>query len=170
MVPVPLSFKIIVRKTGDNPLVDFKIVDNFIRKFKKKKPDYLSNCVPWTYPDGYSVEVFSYDLLKRVEKKANANQRKEGSVIIRYLIDNWNTVKSVNIPCPVKKIPKFRVTLDEQIDFDIIKKVYEHFKPNIYFGFKELVFFVKKNKKFFKKNKKLIQNYSFVIKKENFWK
>ncbi len=151
--------KIVVRITGDNPLVDFRIVDNFIKKFKKKRPDYLSNCSPWTYPDGYSVEVFSYDLLQRAEKHANKTQRKEGGVIIRYLIDNSNTINSVNIPCPIKKIPKFRVTLDEQIDFDVIKEIYESFKPNIYFGFKELVHFAKKNKKLFKKNNKLIKNY-----------
>ena len=59
--------RIIVRITADCPLVDVKIVDDFIKKFKKKKPDYLSNGLeqPWTYPDGLDVEVFSYELLKR---------------------------------------------------------------------------------------------------------
>ena len=62
--------KIIVRITSDCPLVDVKIVDDFIKKFKKGKVDYLSNCLPWTYPDGLDVEVFSYDLLKKIEKKS----------------------------------------------------------------------------------------------------
>ena len=42
--------KIIVRITADCPLVDIKIVDDFIQKFKKNKPDYLSNCLSRTYP------------------------------------------------------------------------------------------------------------------------
>jgi glutamate-1-semialdehyde 2,1-aminomutase len=60
----------IVRITGDCPLVDAKIVDEFLSKFKKTNVDYLSNCNPWTYPDGLDVEVFSYKILKRAHQKA----------------------------------------------------------------------------------------------------
>ena len=108
--------KIIVRITADCPLVDIKIVDDFIKKFKKNKPDYLSNCLPWTYPDGLDVEVFSYELLKKVEKRATKSQRKDGGVIISYLRDNPNSINSVNIPCPIKKLPKYRLTVDEEVD------------------------------------------------------
>ena len=85
--------KIIVRITGDCPLVDVEIVDEFIRKFKKEKPDYLSNCDPWTYPDGLDVEVFSNELLKKAEKKATKAQRREGGVILSYLRNNLNKTK-----------------------------------------------------------------------------
>ena len=62
--------KIIVRITGDCPLADPKIVDEFIKEFKKSKIDYISNTNPWTYPDGFDVEVFSFNLLKEANKKA----------------------------------------------------------------------------------------------------
>jgi glutamate-1-semialdehyde 2,1-aminomutase len=143
---------IIVRITADCPLVDVKIVDEFIKKFKKNKPDYLSNCAPWTYPDGLDVEVFSYKLLKEVEKKANKFQRGDGGVIIRYLKDNSNSINTINITCPIKKLPKYRLTIDEEIDLHLIRKIYENFKPNIYFGFKEIIKFAKKNRQLFNKN------------------
>ena len=108
--------KIIVRITADCPLVDVKIVDEFIKKFKKNKPDYLSNCAPWTYPDGLDVEVFSYELLKKVERKATKSQREEGGVILRYLRDNPNSINSINITCPIKKLPKYRLCVDEEIE------------------------------------------------------
>ncbi len=144
--------KIIVRITADCPLVDIKIVDEFIKKFKKKKTDYLSNCLPWTYPDGLDVEVFSYELLTKVEKRATKSQREKEGVIISYLIDNPESVNSVNISCPIKKLPKYRWTVDEEVDLFLIRKIYENFSPNIYFGFKEIIKFAKKNKKLFKIN------------------
>ena len=68
--------KIIVRITGDCPLADPKIVDKFVKEFKKSKIDYISNTNPWTYPDGFDVEVFSFNLLKEANKKAKKNIEK----------------------------------------------------------------------------------------------
>ena len=105
--------KIIVRITADCPLVDVNIVDSFIKKFKKTKVDYLSNCMPWTYPDGLDVEVFSYELLKKIEKKATKIHRKSGGVLINYLKDNKDSIKIINVVCPIKKLPRYRLTIDE---------------------------------------------------------
>ena len=163
--------KIIVRITADCPLVDVKIVDEFIRKFKKNKPDYLSNCLPWTYPDGLDVEVFSYELLKKVEKKASKLQRKEGGVVIKYLRDNPNSINSINIKCPIKKLPKYRLTIDEEVDLKLVRKIYENFKPNIHFDFKKIVNFAKKNKKLFKMNSMIKLNEgSNLDKGQKLWK
>ena len=144
--------KIIVRITADCPLVDVKIVDEFIKKFKKNRPDYLSNCLPWTYPDGLDVEVFSYELLKKVEKNATKSQRQSGGVIIDYLKDNLNSINSINIACPIKKLPRYRWTVDEEVDLRLIRKIYENFRPDIYFGFKDVIIFAKRNKKLFETN------------------
>ncbi len=150
--------RIIVRITADCPLVDVKIIDEFIKKFKNNKPDYLSNCLPWTYPDGLDVEVFSYELLKKVENNATESQRKDGGVIIEYLKDNSDSINSINVKCPIKKLPNYRLTVDEEIDLKLIRKIYENFAPNIYFGFKEILNFAKKNKKLFRTNLKIKLN------------
>jgi len=163
--------KIIVRITADCPLVDVKIVDEFIKKFKKYKPDYLSNCMPWTYPDGMDVEVFSYELLKRVEKNATKQQRRNGGVIISYLKDNSNSINSINIACPIKKLPKYRLTVDEEIDLRLVRKIYENFRPNIYFGFNEIIKFAKKDKKLFKTNINIKSNEGSNLEKgQKLWK
>jgi len=150
--------KIIVRITADCPLVDVKIVDEFIKKFKKNRPEHLSNCLPWTYPDGLDVEVFSYQLLKKIQKKATKSQRQDGGVIIKYLRDNPNSINSIHINCPVKKLPRYRLTVDEEVDLRLVRKIYENFSPDIHFGFKEIIKFAKKNKKLFKTNLKIKLN------------
>jgi len=53
---------IVVRITADCPFVDAGLIDDFIKQFKNKKPDYLANCLPWTFPDGLDTEVFSFEL------------------------------------------------------------------------------------------------------------
>ena len=118
----------------------------------KKDYDYVSNVRPPTFPDGLDVEVFSYELLKKVERKATKFQRGEDGVIICYLRDNPNLINSINITCPIKKLPKYRLCVDEEIDLHLIRKIYENFKPNIYFGFKEIIKFAAKNKKLFEIN------------------
>ena len=68
----------IVRITGDCPLADPKIVDEFLAEFINSDLDYISNTNPWSYPDGLDVEVFSWELLKDAQKKAKKKHRKDG--------------------------------------------------------------------------------------------
>ena len=147
--------KIIVRITSDCPLVDVKIVDDFIKKFKKNKPDYLSNCLPNTFANGLDVEIFSFKFLKKVQRSATLSHRQDSSVIIKYLIDNRKSVNSININCPIKNLPKYRLTIDYEKDLQLIRKIYKNFSPNINFGFDEVVKFAKKNKKIFEMNLKI---------------
>ncbi len=152
--------KVIVRITADCPLVDAKIVDDFIKKFKEKKPDYLSSSLekPGAYPDGLDVEVFSYNLLKKVQKKATKFQRRDGAIISYYLKDNMNFINSINITCPIKIFPRYRLTVDEEVDLRLVREIYKNFSPNIYFGFKEIIKFAKKNRKLFETNLKIRSN------------
>ena len=53
--------KNIVRITSDCPLIDFKIIDQVIKKyFENKDIDYMSNTHPPTFPDGFDIEVFKF--------------------------------------------------------------------------------------------------------------
>ena len=61
---------VIVRVTGDCPLVDAMLVDECIRSYKKAKVDYFSNTDPATFPDGLDIEVFSFQSLKRANQEA----------------------------------------------------------------------------------------------------
>jgi glutamate-1-semialdehyde 2,1-aminomutase len=51
---------VIVRITGDCPLVDAKLVDKCIIGYKSEAVDYFNNTESETFPDGLDVEVMSF--------------------------------------------------------------------------------------------------------------
>ena len=164
---------VIVRITADCPFVDAGLIDDFIKRFKNKKPDYLANCLPWTFPDGLDIEVFSFELLEKIARKAKLKHRISGGVLISYLKDNDNykKIKKIDIPFPIKNLPKYRLCVDEEIDLKLIRKIYEHFHPNIYFNWKKIINFAAKNKKLFKINSELKLNEGYKMDKgQKLWK
>ena len=139
---------IIVRITSDCPFVDPKIVDNYIDILKKNHLDYVYNGHPHTFPDGLDVEVFNFKSLKLANINAKSEIQKNG--VTRYFRDNLKKFKTQHIKCPVKNISKLRITLDEEEDFHLIKKIFENFKPNIHFGWLKIIELAKSKKKLFK--------------------
>jgi spore coat polysaccharide biosynthesis protein SpsF len=57
------SPEIVVRLTGDCPLVDPEVIDHVIDVFKSNNVDYASNTLNPTFPDGLDAEVFSANTL-----------------------------------------------------------------------------------------------------------
>ena len=150
--------KIIVRITADCPLADPEIVDELVQDFKNSKVDYVSNTNPWSFPDGLDVEVFSYSLLKNANQNAKKKHRKDGGVLVDFLREN-KKFKIKNIPSKIKSgFKKIRLTIDEEIDLIFIRKLFNVFKSNIYFSYKDILKVYKKNKKFFLENSHLKLN------------
>ena len=54
---------ILVRITGDCPLLDHGLLEEMIHEFRVQEIDYLSNCDPPTYPDGLDIEIFTRQAL-----------------------------------------------------------------------------------------------------------
>ena len=68
-------------------------------------------------------------------------------------------------------MPIYRLCVDEEIDLKLTRKIYEHFHPNIYFNWKQIINFAAKNKKLFKINSELKLNEgSKMDKGQKLWK
>ena len=67
---------VLVRITGDCPLVDPTLVDDVIRCFSAAQVDYFSNTNPPTYPDGLDIEVFTYKALEQAERETQEQDRR----------------------------------------------------------------------------------------------
>lgn len=65
---------IIIRVTGDCPLIDPIIVDNVVTKFLMYDYDYVRLDVPDTFQRGFDVEVFSKEALDKVYTIACAEE------------------------------------------------------------------------------------------------
>ena len=163
--------KIIIRITADCPLADPTLIDNFIKDFKKSKIDYLSNTNPWTYPDGLDIEVFTYKLLKKAHQNAKKKHRKNGGVLISYLRDNKKILVKNKKSSIKNNYSKIRLTVDEQVDLDLIRNLFKKFHPNIHFNYKNIESMYRKDKNFFKKNSHLHLNEgSKLDKNQKIWK
>ena len=143
-----LKADIIIRITGDCPLIDFELVDQCVLRFKETGVDYLSNTNPSTFPDGLDVEVFTFAALEIAHKEAKLSIEREH--VTPYLI-NHQQFSRTNISNS-KDLSHFRWTVDEQEDFQVIAKVFDFFSPNIFFSWEEVLELQLNNPNLFKDN------------------
>lgn len=70
---------VVVRVTGDCPLIDPHLVDRVIaRALDRDDPcDYVSNTIERTYPRGLDTEVFHRDVLERIARLARSEPARE---------------------------------------------------------------------------------------------
>ena len=124
------SIDIIVRLTSDTPLLDSKTIDTVVSKYQNNQFDYVSNQFPFprTYPDGYNVEVFSFKLLKTINHEAKKPSDREH--VTKWIKNNQNIFNIQSLICPFKDFYKFRLTIDFESDYklmkEIVKKLYVH--------------------------------------------
>ena len=158
---------VIVRITGDCPLVDPNIVDIVINTYKKKETDYTCNTSPPTYPDGLDVEVFSFSALKIAWKNAKTHYEREH---VTPFIRESGRFKIDNISNDVD-FSNERWTLDEPEDYKVIKGIFEYFSPNIYFSWSEVLQLKELKSKIFYDNQKIIRNEGSKLGKgQKLWK
>jgi len=148
------KIKTIVRLTGDNPLVDHKIVDSFINKLLKLNLDYISDSVPPTLPDGLDVEVFNFKALKKAyDLKGNKYDKEHVTPLIKSNKKLKKSTKTLK-----NNFSFLRLTLDEKDDLVCIKKIFNYFKPNINFKLTDVINLYKKKPEIFKSNKKIMRD------------
>ena len=112
-----------VRICADSPMIDVKIVDAAIKKFKSKKFDLVTNCFPRTYSKGLSVEVVKTKIFIKNFKKIKNRSFLEH--ITKYYYFNHNKFKIFNIKSKKKK--KFTsLAIDSLKDYNFIKKEFDN--------------------------------------------
>jgi len=150
----------IVRLTSDCPLIDFNIIDKAIVLFEKNKYDFVSNTVPMpsTFPDGMDVEVFNFENLKKAYINAKLPSEKEHVTFHFWKTGLFNCYKFDY----KYNYSDYRITVDYPEDFEVVKKVFENLyniKNN--FDIKDIVNFLKQNKKISMIQKKFKRNASW---------
>ncbi len=145
---------VVVRVTGDCPLVDPDLVDEAIRQFKQAKVDYFSNTNPPTYPDGLDLEVCTFAALKKAWQETNEPFDREH--VTPYLRENVQFSKAVMQYS--KDLSTLRWTVDEPADFTVIEAVFRHFHPRTDFSWKEVLELQRQKNDIFDQNQHLIRN------------
>jgi glutamate-1-semialdehyde 2,1-aminomutase len=145
---------IIVRITGDCPLVDPELVDECIRRFKIEQVDYFSNISPATYPDGLDIEVFTLAALEKAMLESQDPFDHEH--VTPYILNTnlFNKASMIND----KDLSALRWTVDELDDFRVITDVFKHFSPDIHFSWQRVLELQNSHPLIFKSNQQIIRN------------
>lgn len=146
---------IIVRITGDCPLIDYKIVDKTIEHFLEHRFDYVSNVDPPTYPDGLDTEVFTFDALEKSWK--NAKEKYDREHVIPYILRE-NIFKRSSISHS-RDLSSERWTVDTPEDFYLVQNIIEHFYPlHKYYGLDDIMEYKNQYPELFLINQQNIRN------------
>ncbi len=115
----------VVRVTSDCPLIDPLLVDKIIELTQNENKDYGSNVIDETFPDGQDIEVFKFSALEKAWKDAIKPSDREH---VTPFIRNNSNLKFGNIFSATSykndiDYSNVRMTIDEQVDFDLIYKI-----------------------------------------------
>jgi glutamate-1-semialdehyde 2,1-aminomutase len=145
---------VVVRITGDCPLVDAGLVDECVRRFRTEGADYFSNVAPPTYPDGLDIEVFSFAALARAAAEAQAPAEREHVTL--YLRESGR-FRQAGLS-HVEDLSAVRWTVDEAADLDVVTGVFEHFSPDALFTWQQVLSYQRQNPDRFAANQSLRRN------------
>lgn len=122
----------LVRITSDCPLVDPKLVDELVEIYEKNKGyyDLVTNCKIHSFPHGLDIEVYSRDVLQRLNAKIKEPELREWFPL--FITKNEQNFKILNIKNE-QNLSRIRLTLDYPEDYALILKIYENFanEPSI---------------------------------------
>lgn len=145
---------VVVRITGDCPLVDPELVDEAVRRFRAAGVDYFSNIAPPTYPDGLDIEVFTMTALETAARETAAPYDHEH--VTPYLRESGR-FSQASMQAE-QDYSALRWTVDEQADFDVVSGIFAHFAPDIHFGWQHVLDLQQERPDLFAANQQLIRN------------
>lgn len=150
---------VVVRITGDCPLVDPELVDECIRCFRTEHVDYFSNTSPPSYPDGLDVEVVTLAALEQAMRESNKLFDHEHVTPYVREIGRFNTSGMQNS----EDLSALRWTVDESSDFEVITNVFTHFSPDIHFTWQQVLELQRSQPNLFAANQNIIRNEGSTI-------
>jgi glutamate-1-semialdehyde 2,1-aminomutase len=145
---------VVVRVTGDCPLIDAGLADEVIREFKKSGVDYFSNTNPPTFPDGLDIEVFTIDALKRSANETSSEFDREHVTPYLRMSGKFKTAVMQHN----EDLSRLRWTVDEASDFVVIEKVFKHFHPHVDFSWRDVLELQMQQPELFNANQHLVRN------------
>lgn len=140
-----VSADIIVEITGDCPFVDPGLVDRAIMEYVESNVDYASNTITSTFPNGFDVQVFSTKILAKVD--ALTQDPIDRVHVSYYIYQHPDIFKLHNWTASDQESgPELRVTLDEDLDYQVLCKIYDAISPTKpYFSAADVVQFLRQH-------------------------
>lgn len=128
---------VVVRLTGDCPLIDPAVIDQTVRSFLEAKVDFAANRLPEgrTFPIGLDTEVCSMAALETAWREARAPYEREH--VMPYLYDPPGRFRVLRVDAPVD-LGHLRWTVDTAQDLDFVRGVYAAFAGDDHFSWEQV--------------------------------
>lgn len=153
------KYNAIVRITGDCPLIDPDLIDRVITVYLENRMDYVA--LSPNFCEGLDVEIFSEKLLIKAFNEAKLNSEREHVAL--FIHNNKELFKM----CRVENNSddsSYRITVDEEQDFVVIKHIIEHFsKNNLAMNTQNIKNYLDNNPSVFNLNANIIRNEGLQI-------
>lgn len=145
---------VIVRISGDCPLIDPEIVEQAISLFQTGHYDYVSNVIQRTYPRGMDVEVFSRKALNQALVEAKAQPEREH--VTPYFYRHPELFKLGNLE-QTSDQSDYRLTVDTKEDLELITRIIKKFPDSQPFVLKDIIAVLTKHPEWLKLNSHIQQ-------------
>jgi len=153
---------IILELWGDSPLIDPEILEYLIKFYVKNNYDCVGTTLPTftrNYPMGLSALIFKTKILEEIDKITQKPIDREN--VSNYIYEHPEKYSISPLPCPQElNFPNLRFTVDEQNDFDLVKKIFENLYPiNSNFNALDIVKFLNSHPEFVDINKNVVHQH-----------
>lgn len=111
---------VVVRLTGDCPLIDPRLIDRVVKALDEHHADYASNVDPPTYADGLDVEAFTRGSLDRATQEAASGPEREHVTL--WMRSDVASLKRVSVRGPVDS-SHLRLTIDHPEDLASVRRL-----------------------------------------------
>ncbi len=139
---------IIVDITGDCPLVDPRHIDCLIKTLLSNDIDYVSNCVPRSWPDGLDLQVYHTNALQECYEIFYPKNHVGINISL-----NPEYFKTLHWDAPEEyRFPEIGLTLDTPEDYQLLKLIFEKFGNDIFFKVEDVIEYIKDNPELLKIN------------------
>lgn len=142
---------VVVRITGDCPLIDAHLVDEVVALRETAGADFSSN---QGFPDGLDVGVCTFSALEEAWQRATSAYDREH---VTPYISNSSRFLSAAVKCK-DGLSEMRWTVDEPEDLLVARNIFEHFHPRNNFSWTEILELERMNPNLFASNRHLVRN------------
>jgi spore coat polysaccharide biosynthesis protein SpsF len=120
--------ELVLRVCADRPLVCPRLADELLATYDDAgRPDYLSNTLKKSYPDGFDLELLRADVL--LEAAAEAVDPYEREHVTPFVYRRSERFSLVNLACPYGNFSHVRATIDDEADYEALRQVVARLDP-----------------------------------------
>lgn len=112
----------ILKINGDCPLVDHEVLSKLVAAFRNaENPDYVSNKIVLTYPNGLSAEVIATRALEWCA--ANLADVQDRELVAKWIMDHPDRFKTVSVVSG-RHLGHLNWTVDTPEDFAFVERIF----------------------------------------------